>query len=125
MLYRILADFVVLVHFVFVLFTVFGGFLVLWRRYFAWIHIPSALWAALIEFAGWICPLTPLEILLLEKGGADGYPSGFIEHYIISLLYPTDLTRGIQIVLGFLVLIINLLIYGWLLRRTLKNRKQV
>jgi uncharacterized membrane protein len=123
MLYRILADFVVVVHFVFVLFTVFGGVLVLWRRRFAWIHIPSLLWGALIEFAGWICPLTPLEILLLEKGGAGGYPSGFIEHYIIPLLYPTDLTRDIQVVLGFLVLIINLLIYGWLLKKTLKSKK--
>ncbi len=123
MLYRILADFIVVVHFVFVLFTVFGGVLVLWRRRFAWIHIPSLLWGALIEFAGWIRPLTPLEILLLEKGGAGGYSSGFIEHYIIPLLYPTGLTRGIQVVLGFLILIINLLIYGWLLKKTLKSKK--
>ncbi len=124
MLYCILADFVVTVHFVFVLFTVFGGFLALWRIRFAWIHIPSVLWAALIEFAGWICPLTPLENLLRERGGVGGYSSGFIERYIIPLLYPTDITRGIQIVFGILVLIINLLVYGWLLRRMLKTGDQ-
>ena len=124
MIYRILADFVVLVHFIFVLFTVFGGFLVLWRRYFAWIHIPSALWAALIEFAGWVCPLTPLESLLRERGGVGGYSSGFIEHYIFPLLYPTNLTRGLQIILGILVLIVNLLIYGWIVKRALKTGDQ-
>ena len=64
MLYRVLADLVVVVHFVFVLFVIFGGFFVLWSKRIAWFHVPAVLWGILIEFAGWICPLTPLEIWL-------------------------------------------------------------
>jgi hypothetical protein len=122
MLYGVLADFVVMVHFVFVLFAVLGGFLVLrWKRC-AWLHVPVVLWAALIEFTGWICPLTPLENWLRAKGGAVGYRSSFIEHYILPVLYPTQLTRQVQIILGLLVLGINLGIYGWVLRRTAKSK---
>ncbi|MFQ5990319.1 MAG: DUF2784 domain-containing protein [Candidatus Methylomirabilales bacterium] len=120
--YGVLADVVVLLHFAFVLFAVFGGFLVLrWKRC-AWIHIPVVLWAALIEFTGWVCPLTPLENWLRAQGGATGYRSSFIEHYIFPVLYPTQLTRQLQIVLGLLVLGINLAIYGWVLRRAVKSK---
>jgi hypothetical protein len=121
MLYGVLADFIVVVHFAFVLFAILGGLLVFrWKRC-AWIHVPVVLWAALIEFSGWVCPLTPLENWLREKGGAVGYPSGFIEHYILPVLYPTLLTRGLQVALGLLVIGINLGIYGWVLRRAVKT----
>ena len=122
MFYSLLADVVVLGHFLFVLFAVLGGFLALKWPGWAWIHIPAALWAALIEFAGWICPLTPLENLLREKGGASGYNSGFIEHYLLPVLYPDGLTRSWQIVLGCIVLGINLAVYSWVWRRFLKTR---
>ncbi len=122
MLYRLLADVVVLGHFIFVLFAVLGGFLVLKWPGWAWIHIPAALWAALIEFAGWICPLTPLENLLREKGAAARYNSGFIEHYLLPVLYPDALTRSWQLVLGCIVLGINLAVYGWVWRRFIKTR---
>lgn len=122
MFYRLLADVVVLGHFLFVLFAVLGGFLALKWPGWAWIHIPAVFWAALIEFAGWICPLTPLENLLREKGGAAGYDSGFIEHYLLPVLYPDALTRSWQIVLGCIVLGINLAIYSWVWRRFLKTR---
>jgi hypothetical protein len=122
MLYRVFADLVVVTHLVFVLFAVLGAFLVLsWKRC-AWIHIPTVLWAALIEFAGWVCPLTPLENWLREKGGSIVYRSGFIEHYIIPLLYPCMLTRSLQIALGLFVLSINLGIYGWVLYRIAKSK---
>ena len=118
--YRILADLVVVMHLAFVLFAVLGGFLLLkWKRC-AWIHVPTVLWAALIEFAGWVCPLTPLENWLRERGGAIAYRSGFVEHYILPLLYPAVLTRRLQIILGLLVLILNLAIYGWVLLRIAK-----
>ncbi len=118
--YGFLADLVVLVHFAFVLFVLLGGLLVLkWKRV-AWGHVPAFLWGALIEFAGWICPLTPLENWLRAKGGVTGYGSGFIEHYILPVLYPTLLTRRLQIALGLLILGVNLGIYGWLLRRSVK-----
>jgi hypothetical protein len=121
MLYRILADLVVIVHFVFVLFVVFGGFLLFRSKRVAWLHVPCVLWAILIEFAGWICPLTPLEISLREKAGELAYRSGFIEHYILPILYPTVLTRRLQFILGFLVFIINFAIYWWVFRRIRKS----
>lgn len=118
-MYRTLADLVVVVHFGFVLFAVAGALLVLrWPRV-AWAHVPAAVWAALIEFAGWICPLTPLENWLRVRGGGAGYRGGFVDHYILPILYPEGLTRGTQITLGVLVLLLNLAIYGWLLRRRL------
>jgi hypothetical protein len=123
MLYRVFADLVVVVHLAFVLFAVLGGLLVLrWKRC-AWLHVPAVVWAALIEFAGWVCPLTPLEIWLREKGGAIAYRSGFVEHYILPLLYPAVLTRRLQIVLGLFVLGVNLGIYGWVLYRTYKGKR--
>ncbi len=105
------ADIIVVLHFAFVIFTVLGGFLVLRWKVLAWIHVPAVVWAVLIEFGGWICPLTPLENLLRVRGGGSGYESGFVEHYILPLLYPSMLTRPLQIALGLLVLGINLGIY--------------
>jgi hypothetical protein len=115
--YRILADAVVGLHLLFVLFVIAGGFLVLrWRRLML-LHLPAAAWGALIEFRGWICPLTPLENWLRRRSGQAGYGGGFVEHYLLPVLYPTGLTRGVQIVLGLLVLAINLAIYWTVLRR--------
>lgn len=118
----IAADGVVVLHFAFVLFAVLGGLLVPRFRRLAWFHLPAALWAALIEFAGWTCPLTPLENLLRRGAGSRGYANGFIEHYLLPLIYPAGLTRGLQIALGFCVLAANLLVYGWLRRR--RNRQR-
>lgn len=119
--YRVLAELVVVTHLAFVLFVVLGGFLVLrWRR-FAWVHVPAVLWAALIEFASWVCPLTPLENWLRETGGASAYPQGFIEHYILPVLYPAALTRNLQIILGISVLILNLAVYAWIWRVSTKG----
>jgi len=113
MLYGVLADLVVILHLAFVVFVLFGGLLALrWRRV-RWLHLPAVAWGAAVEFGGWICPLTPLEIWLRMQGGESGYSSDFIEHYILPLLYPADLTREVQIVLGAMVVAINLAIYGW------------
>jgi hypothetical protein len=115
--YRILADLLVGFHFVFVLFVIAGGFLVLrWRR-MAFLHLPAALWGALIEFQGWICPLTPLENWLRRRGGRVGYGGGFVEHYLLPILYPSGLTREVQLVLGLLVVAINLGVYWTVWRR--------
>jgi hypothetical protein len=122
MVYRLLADFVVLLHFAFVLFVVAGALLVLRWRWVAWVHVPAAIWGALIEFAGWICPLTPLEQRLRIMGGSAGYTGGFIEHYILPILYPAGLNRRVQIVLGLLVLGVNVAIYAWVLIRVLRAR---
>jgi len=120
-LYRLLADGVVLVHAAFVLFAVLGGFLA-WRwRAVALLHVPCALWGIAIEYAGWICPLTPLENALRERAGLEGYHGGFVEHYVIPALYPAGLARPTQALLGTLVLMVNLVAYGVLIRRLLKG----
>jgi Protein of Unknown function (DUF2784) len=117
LIYRALADLILVVHLTFVLFVVLGGLLVLsWPR-LAWLHIPAAVWGVLIEYTGWICPLTPLEISFRVRGGEAGYRGGFIEHYIQPLLYPAGLTRSTQVVLGSLVLILNLAAYGVVVSR--------
>ena len=121
MLYRWLADAVVVLHAAFVVFVVLGGVLVIrWRR-LAWLHVPAAIWGALIEFKGWICPLTPLENYLRRRAGLEGYAGGFVEHYVIPALYPAGLTRPTQALLGTLVLAVNVVAYGVLLRRTLRG----
>jgi hypothetical protein len=118
LIYRALADVVLTLHLGFVLFVVLGGLLVLrWPR-LAWVHVPAAVWGVLIEYGGWICPLTPLENLLRSKGGVAGYSGGFVEHYLLPTLYPRGLTRGTQLVLGTLVLMINVVAYATMLLRT-------
>ncbi len=119
MLFRALADATVVVHFGFLLFVVLGGLLVLRRPRLAWAHLPAAVWGILIEFVGWVCPLTPLENHLRALGGQAGYQGGFIAHYVTAALYPEGLTRGTQVVLGVLVLALNAFIYRrvWTRRR--------
>lgn len=117
MTYHLLANVVFLVHLAFVLFVVFGGLLV-WRwPKLMWLHIPAVAWGALIEFAGWICPLTPLEQSLRRLAGENGFSGGFIEHYLVPIVYPAGLTREIQIGLGIAVLVLNVAIYAALWRR--------
>src|SRR5437867_9898066 len=99
MLYQVFAELVVILHLAFVAFALFGGLLVLWRRRVVWFHLPAVLWAAAVEFGGWICPLTPLENWLRMQGGARGFSSDFIEHYVLPLLYPVGLTREVQVAL--------------------------
>jgi hypothetical protein len=114
---RVLADIVVGCHVGFVLFVVLGGLLVLrWPR-LAWLHLPAAVWGALIEFAGWICPLTPLENYFRRASGTAEYTGGFVEHYLLPVLYPVGLTRGVQYVLGASVVLVNAAVYWWVLRR--------
>ena len=117
MISRLLVDLVVLTHVAFVLFVVFGGLFCLRYPKVSLVHLPAVLWGALIEFRGWICPLTPLENRLRQKAGVAAYEGGFLEHYLTPILYPEFLTREIQIALGISVLLLNLVIYAWLLLR--------
>lgn len=122
--YNALADLVVLFHLGFIAFVVTGGlFAWRWPR-LAWVHLPAAAWGALIELGGWICPLTPLENRLRQAGGATAYEGGFIDHYIVPLIYPPGLTRGHQIVLGLLVLGLNAGLYFLLWRRHVRSADQ-
>lgn len=116
-LYRLLANAVVAFHGLFILFVVLGGFLA-WRwRWVAAVHIPCALWGILIEYRGGICPLTPLENSLRARAGQQGYAGGFVEHYVLPVIYPKGLTAGVQVALGTFVLSVNLFAYSLLIRR--------
>ena len=122
MAYGPLADLVVLLHFAFILFVVLGGLLVLRWHKIAWIHLPVVAYGAAIEFFGWICPLTPLENALRRAAGATGYESSFVERYIVTLIYPPGLTRELQLVLGAIVIIVNVVIYALVWRRRSRSR---
>lgn len=124
MAYRLLADLTLVLHLFFVLFVALGGFAVLRWRWLAWLHLPAAAWGALIEFFGWVCPLTPLENHFRRLGGEAGYAGGFIDHYIIGLIYPDGLTRTAQLALGAAVLILNTLIYAWVFHGHRWRRKR-
>ncbi len=117
MTFRVLADAVLVLHLAFIAFVVLGGWLVLrWPR-LAWLHLPAVAWGVWISVAGRVCPLTPLENRLRALGGEAGYSGDFIEHYLTSLIYPANLTRGFQVALGLFVLAVNLVAYGLLWRR--------
>ena len=120
MFYRILTDSIVAIHLLFIVFVIFGSFLVLYKRWFVWIHIPAAIWGSAVELFGWYCPLTPLENWLRSGGNRMTYESGFIEHYLIPIIYPENLTRNVQIVLGLSVLVINVVVYFIVLSRIKK-----
>ena len=116
-MHRLLADLVLILHLAFVVFVLCGGLLMLKWRWIAWLHLPAAFWGAVVEFTGWICPLTPLENWLRAQGGQATYSSDFIAQYLLPLLYPDNLTRGIQLLLGTMVVVLNAAIYWWLWRR--------
>ena len=116
-LYSLLADAVVLVHLLFITFVVAGGLLLLRRPCLAFLHLPAALWGAVIEFTGWICPLTPLENQLRRQAGQGSYSGGFIEQYIVPVIYPSSLSAATQYILGGLVIAVNLIIYAFVIRK--------
>lgn len=116
MAYRILAEIVLVLHFCFVIFVALGGLLVLRRGWIAWLHLPAVIWGILIEFFWWACPLTTFENYLRELGGEAGYATGFIDYYVSAVLY-TPLSPQVRMLLGILLIVFNLLVYLYLLRR--------
>jgi hypothetical protein len=111
MAFNLGATAIAILHLAFILFVVFGGFLVLRWPKLMFIHLPAAVWGVLIEFAGWWCPLTKWENSLLRAAGRAGYDSGFVAHYIMPIIYPAGLTRGLEIAIGAFVLVLNIVIY--------------
>jgi hypothetical protein len=111
MFYEMLADLVVLTHLAFIVFALLGGLLTLRWRWMPWIHLPTVAWGATVSFFGWICPLTPIENALRRASGSPGYSGDFVEHYIVPIIYPTELTRETQVMLGLGVLAVNFVIY--------------
>jgi len=123
LIWGLLADLAATLHLGFVAFAILGGLLVLRWRWVAWLHLPAAAWGVLIELTGGICPLTPLEVRFRGMAGEAGYSGGFVEHYLMPVLYPGDLTRGHQLLLGGLLAAFNLGLYTWIgIRRTRGKR---
>lgn len=109
---RLAADAIVVVHLAFVLWVILGGLLV-WRwPWLARLHLPAVAWGVFIEWSGGICPLTPWENALRQSAGASGYPGGFIDHYLLAILYPAGLTPELQGILGGAVILLNGIVYG-------------
>ena len=125
-MYPLLADLVLIVHLAFVVFVLWGGLLVLKWRWIAWLHLPAAVWGAVVEFTGWICPLTPSENWLREQGGEASYRSDFIAEHLLPLLYPVELTRDLQLLLGTGVVVLNAAVYWglWQMQMRRVSRKR-
>ena len=123
MFYRILADLLVLIHLAFVIFVVTGALLSLFSHRWMYVHIPAVIWAALVELAGWVCPLTPMENHFRRLGGEAGYAGGFIEEHLLAGLYPAGLTRSDQVFLGVVAVILNAAAYFWVWRRRRAQRQ--
>ena len=122
--YTLLADLLVVLHLAFVAFVVFGGLLVMVRRWLAAVHLPAAMWGVYIELAGRVCPLTPLENRLRALGGGPAYAGDFVERYLLPVLYPPDLRRDVQVALGALALAVNAGVYLYAWRRTGRRAKR-
>lgn len=115
--YVLLAHAVVVLHIAFIVFVVFGGLLIAWRQFWMWLHIPAVLWAAIVELNGGYCPLTPLENYLREAAGLSPYSGDFIARYVFPYLYPSQMTRQTQMLLGMGVLVVNAVVYTLLIKR--------
>lgn len=113
MIHRALADILVVAHLAFIVFVVFGGLLALRRWWLCLLHLPAAAWGVFVEASGGLCPLTPLENELRRLSGSSGYSGDFVEHYLLPVIYPAGLTREVQLVLALLVLLGNLVVYGF------------
>lgn len=119
--YHLLADAVVLLHLAFILFAAFGALLLFRYPRLLWLHLPAALWGAVIEFSGWVCPLTPLENHLRALAGDKPYSGDFIERYLVPLIYPAALTRNLQMLLGIGCVTINIVLYAMVIRNERKR----
>lgn len=119
-----LADALVVTHLLFVAFVMTGGFLLVRRPRLAWLHLPAAVWGAMIEFSGGICPLTPLENELRMRGGGSTYGGGFVEQYLLPVLYPENLTLPLQQILGGVVVAVNVVAYALAYRAWRRNARR-
>lgn len=120
-MYHLLADAIVIIHFLFIIFIIGGGLLVIsWPRV-AFFHLPAAIWGAAVEIFGWICPLTPLENRFRCLAGENSYSGDFIVQYMIPVIYPENLTTSVQKILGALVIVVNIIFYLIAIRKHMER----
>ena len=122
-MYELAADIILIIHFLFILFVIFGALLLFVEKKIVFIHIPAIIWGSYIELTHSICPLTYLENWLLQKANLTTYSEGFIQYYLVPIVYPTNLTKDIQIYLGIGLIVINIVIYAFILGKIKKNSK--
>jgi Protein of Unknown function (DUF2784) len=111
---RLAANLVLLVHLAFVLIAVFGAFGVLINPYWAWVHVPIVVWSSVVNLADWTCPLTPLENRLRAAASEVGYEGGFVQHYIGPVVYPGGMPRRLELVAGIVIVLWNVVLYGFI-----------
>jgi len=122
-MYEIAADLILIIHFTFVLFVVFGALLIFVSIKIIFIHIPAVIWGSYIELTNSICPLTYLENWFLHKANLTTYSEGFIQNYLVPIVYPMNLTKDLQIYLGITLIILNIIVYVLILNKLKKNFK--
>lgn len=122
MFYKILADFILIFHLLFILFVLLGGLLAFKKPKVIWLHIPVFIWGVLISIFRWVCPLTPLETYLRLNAGQEGYEGGFISHYIIPIIYPDDFGPVMGMYYAIIVIACNVIIYSLLICSIKKHR---
>ena len=122
-MYELAADIILIIHFLFILFVIFGALLFFVSKKIVFIHIPAIIWGSYIELTHSICPLTYLENWLLQKANLTTYSEGFIQYYLVPIVYPTNLTKDIQIYLGISLIVINIVIYAFIFGKMKKNSK--
>ena len=123
MAHLVAANAVLILHLLFICLVMLGGLAVLRYPRFALIHVPAALWGVLVEAFGWYCPLTDLENALLRRAGEEGYAGGFVERYLLAMIYPEGLTRETQMLLAGVVVVVNVAVYGWVLKKRSKRKQ--
>ena len=121
MRYRLTADLVLLAHFLFAAFAVFGGLLLLDSIQWAWLHLPTVAWSAIVNLKGWTCPSTPLEKSLRARAGQAGYDGGFIQHYVGRAVYPRGMPRRLELVAGVSILVGNAFVYAAIAALSLRD----
>ena len=122
-MYELAANLTLIIHFAFILFVIFGALLFFITKKIIFIHIPAFIWGLYIELTNSICPLTYLENWLLNKANLTTYSEGFIQNYLVPIVYPVSLTQDLQIYLGITLIVINIIIYGFIFDK-LKKRIQ-
>ena len=122
-MYELAADIILIIHFLFIIFVIFGAFLFFVAKKIVFIHIPAIIWGSYIELTHSICPLTYLENWFLHKANLITYSGGFIQNYLVPIVYPVNITKDLQIFLGIGIIVINIVIYAFIINKLKKNFK--